>query len=437
MSTDKVPSEGGIDVSGDPHGSKLRVRAVSARTQALIVVSLVVAGAAVVWAVKPQPAGKAADMDTAISSQSKRTRGLFYPSAAQWATLTVEPVEQRVFRSEHVTEGKIAVDEDRSTPIFSPYAGRVTKLFVKPGDVVTVGQTLFTVEATDMVQAQNDFITASTALNKAHSTLNLAQINDKRQRLLYEGKAVPLKEVQQAQGTLDAAENDVRSAEVALEAARNRLRILGKTDAEITEFQTKGTINPATAINAPIAGTIVQRKVGPGQYVGSGASDPVFVIGDLSTVWVAAYIRETEAPLVHVGQPIYFTVLAYPDRPFPATISYVATALDPTTRRLLVRASVDNAAGLLKPEMFASVKILTGEGEKAVAVPRDAIIHEGESARVWVTRENDTSIELRQVKLGLANGSVVEVLEGLGPSDRVITKGTLFIDRVVAAATGS
>ena len=285
--------------------------------QALIVVSLVVAGAAVVWAVKPQPTGKAADMDTAISSQSKRTRGLFYPTAAQWATLTVEPCQQKTFRSEYVTEGKIAVDEDRSTPIFSPYAGRVTKLFVKPGDVVTQGQTLFTVEATDMVQAQNDFITASTALNKARSTLNLAQINDKRQRLLYEGKAVPLKEVQQAQGTLDAAENDVRSADVALEASRNRLRILGKTDQEITEFQTKGTINPATPIYAPIGGTIVQRKVGPGQYVGSGASDPVFVIGDLSTVWVVAYIRETEAPMVRIGQPIYFTVLAYPDRSVP------------------------------------------------------------------------------------------------------------------------
>ena len=361
-------------MSSAPHHSEVRVRALSARMQALIVVSLVVAGAAVVWAVKPQPTGKAADMDTAISSQSKRTRGLFYPSAAQWATLTVEPCQQKTFRSEYVTEGKIAVDEDRSTPIFSPYAGRVTKLFVKPGDVVTQGQTLFTVEATDMVQAQNDFISASTALNKARSTLNLAQINDKRQRLLYEGKAVPLKEVQQAQGTLDAAENDVRSADVALEASRNRLRILGKTDQEITEFQTKGTINPATPIYAPIGGTIVQRKVGPGQYVGSGASDPVFVIGDLSTVWVAAYIRETEAPMVRIGQPIYFTVLAYPDRSFPAKISYVATALDPVTRRLLVRASVDNSAGVLKPEMFASVKILTGEGETAIAVPRDAIM---------------------------------------------------------------
>jgi cobalt-zinc-cadmium efflux system membrane fusion protein len=424
-------------VATDSHRSEVRVRGLSARIQALIVAALVVAGAAVVWAVKPQPTGKAAEMDTAISSQSKRTRGLFYPSAAQWATLTVEPCQQKTFRSEYVTEGKIAVDEDRSTPIFSPYAGRVTKLFVKPGDVVTQGQTLFTVEATDMVQAQNDFISASTALNKARSTLNLAQINDKRQRLLYEGKAVPLKEVQQAQGTLDAAENDVRSADVALEASRNRLRILGKTDQEITEFQTKGTINPATPIYAPIGGTIVQRKVGPGQYVGSGASDPVFVIGDLSTVWVVAYIRETEAPMVRIGQPIYFTVLAYPDRSFPAKISYVATALDPVTRRLLVRASVDNSAGVLKPEMFASVKILTGEGETAIAVPRDAIIHEGERARVWVARDHDTAIELRQIKVGLTNGTMVEVLDGLAPSDRVITRGSLFIDRVAAAATGS
>src|SRR5262249_56405870 len=97
-------------------------------------------------------------------------------------------------------------------------------------------------------------------------------------------------------------------------------------------------------------------------------------------------------PIVHVGQQIYFTVLAYPDRSFPATISYVAAALDPTTRRLLVRATVDNAAGLLKPEMFASVKILTGESGKAVAVPRDAIIYEREAARVWASREKDNEM---------------------------------------------
>jgi cobalt-zinc-cadmium efflux system membrane fusion protein len=99
--------------------------------------------------------------------------------------------------------------------------------------------------------------------------------------------------------------------------------------------------------------------------------------------------------------------------------------------------AIERACQAIEDAAPVRVAILTGEGEKAVAVPRDAIIHEGESARVWVTRENDTSIELRQVKLGMANGSMVEVVEGLGPSDRVITKGSLFIDRVVAAATGS
>ena len=397
----------------------------------MLVVLVAIAGA-LIWLTAERPDRRADIRPSEFSNQAKG--GVFYPTPAQWATLTVEPVQQRVFQSEHVTEGKIAVDEDRSTPIFSPYAGRVLKLFVKPGDTVTVGQPLFTVQAADMVQAQNDFISAATALNKARSAQNLAQIIDKRQRLLYEGKAVPLKEVQNARAALDAAENDVRSAEVALEATRNRLRILGKTDQEITDFQEKGTIDPATLITAPIAGTIVQRKVGPGQYVGSGSADPVFIIGDLSTVWVVAFIRETEAPIVHVGQQIYFTVLAYPDRSFPATISYVAAALDPTTRRLLVRATVNNDAGLLKPEMFASVKILTGESDKAVAVPRDAIIYEGEAARVWVVRDkdNDKAIELRRIKVGLTNGSLVEVLKGLAPGDRVVTKGSLFIDRVAA-----
>ncbi len=423
-------------MSSDLNRPQSRARALPARVQVLVVAVLVFAAGAGVWVAKSRTNSDVRDPDRAALSPSKKGAGVFYPTAAQWATLTVEPVQQRVFRAEHVTEGKIAVDEDRSTPIFSPYAGRVLKLFVKPGDTVTVGQPLFTVQAADMVQAQNDFISAATALNKARSAQNLAEIIDKRQRLLYEGKAVPLKEVQNARAALDAAENDVRSADVALEAARNRLRILGKTDQEITDFQEKGTIDPSTLITAPIAGTIVQRKVGPGQYVGSGQSDPVFIIGDLSTVWIVAYIRETEAPLVHVGQPIYFTVLAYPDRAFPASISYVAAALDPTTRRLLVRATVNNAEGLFKPEMFASVKILTGEGDNAVAVPRDAIIYEGDTARVWVVREKDDekAIELRRIKVGLTNGNLVEALKGLGPGDRVVTKGSLFIDRVASSA---
>ena len=109
-----------------------------------------------------------------VSSQSRKNPTRYVTTPAEWASLTVEPVSARAFRAEHVTEGKIAVDEDRSTPVFSPYAGRVTRLLAKPGDSVRAGQPLFTLEAADNVGAQNDFITAITSLNKAKSQLDLA-----------------------------------------------------------------------------------------------------------------------------------------------------------------------------------------------------------------------------------------------------------------------
>src|SRR6266699_3338500 len=146
-----------------------------------------------------------------VSSQSRRGLQRYTPTPAEWASLTIQPVAERAFRAEHVTEGKIAVDEDRSTPVFSPYAGRVTKLLAKPGDTVKSGQPLFIIEAADTVQAQNDFVAAVTGLNKAKSQLELAQIQDKRAKDLFEGKAVPLKDYQQSQATLLQALNDQRT----------------------------------------------------------------------------------------------------------------------------------------------------------------------------------------------------------------------------------
>ena len=115
-----------------------------------------------------------------VSSQSRKGLQRYTPTPAEWASLTIEPVTERSFRAETLTEGKVAVDEDRSTPVFSPYAGRVTKLMVRPGDSVTQGQPLFVIEAADTVQAQNDFITAMTGLNKAKSALDLARIQDRK-----------------------------------------------------------------------------------------------------------------------------------------------------------------------------------------------------------------------------------------------------------------
>ncbi|MBR0694658.1 efflux RND transporter periplasmic adaptor subunit [Bradyrhizobium lablabi] len=368
-----------------------------------------------------------------VSSQSRKGLSRYTPTAAEWASLSLQPVTERAFRAELVTEGKIGIDEDRATPVFSPYTGRVTRLLVRPGDKVEKGQALFVIEAADTVQAQNDYIAAMTGLNKAQSALELAQIQEKRAKDLSEGKAIPLKDYQQASATLIQAQNDARSAQTLLEAAQNKLRILGFGDDDVATLRQKGRLNPETTVFAPIGGTVVQRKAGPGQYVSTGASDPVYVIGDLSTVWLIAYVRESDAANVAVGQEVSFSVMALPGKVLPARINYVAAAIDPATRRLQVRATIDNKDYRLKPEMFTNVTLYSPSDHAAVGVPKQALIYEGDQVRVWVARD-DKTIELRVIKPGLTNGDLVEVVGNLKPGEQIVTKGSLFIDR---AASGT
>ncbi|MCA1400855.1 efflux RND transporter periplasmic adaptor subunit [Bradyrhizobium sp. BRP56] len=369
-----------------------------------------------------------------VSSQSRKGGARYAPSAAEWASLTFQTVSEHTFRSELVTEGKIGIDEDRSTPVYSPYTGRVTRLMVRPGDAVVKGQPLFVIEAADTVQAQNDYIAAMTGLNKAQSALDLAQIQEKRAKDLSEGKAIPLKDYQQAQTALVQAQNDARSAQTLLEAAQNKLHILGFGDDDITTLRQKGRLNPETTVFAPIGGTVVQRKAGPGQYVSTGASDPVYVIGDLSTVWLIAFVRESDADNVAVGQDLTFSVMALPGKTLNARVNYVAAAIDATSRRLLVRATIDNVDKRLKPEMFANVTLYSKGDHPAVGVPKQALIYEGDQVRLWVARADDKTIELRQIKPGLINGDLVEVAGNLKPGEQIVTKGSLFIDR---AASGT
>ncbi|SDN14927.1 membrane fusion protein, cobalt-zinc-cadmium efflux system [Afipia sp. GAS231] len=400
------------------------------RRLAIVLTTTALLGGAVVVAVRTfVPHAKS----TEAAHPAKVELPRYVPTAAEWASLTIQPVSEQAFRAERITEGKIAVNEESSTPIFSPYAGRVTKLLVKPSDMVERGQPLFVIEATDTVQGLNDFVAALGALNTARSKLNLAQIVEKRANDLYAGKAVPLKDWQQSQADLTAAQNDLRSAETALEATHNRLRILGRSEDQISAFQQTRQMSADTPIYSPIGGTVIQRKVGPGQFISSGATDPVFIVGDLSTVWLTAFVRESEASGVAVGQDILFSLLALPGSQFKARVDYVAAAIDPATRRLLVRATIDNKDGLFKPEMFANVTIYAGGDHPSVGVPKQALIYEGDRVRLWVAHD-DKSIELRQIETGLINGDLVEVRANLKAGEKIVTRGSLFIDR---AASGS
>jgi cobalt-zinc-cadmium efflux system membrane fusion protein len=360
--------------------------------------------------------------------------GIFRPTPAQLSGFTIEPVRLVSFRSERIAEGNIVIDDDLTTSVFSPYSGRVARLFARLGDRVLPGAPLFAVEASEFVQAVNDLITAAATLRTARGQLTQATTNEKRAHELYLAKGGALKEWQQSQTDLATAQNAVRAAEIALAAVRNRLRILDKSDSEIAALEAQPTqkLDPLAVVTAPIAGTVTQRRIGLGQYIQSGGDNPVYTIGDLSTLWLVANVREVDAPLMRVGAPVAVRVPAYPERVFDATISWVAPALDPTTHRLPVRAEIANPDGALKPVMFANFSIGTGAAVTAPAVPPGAIVYEGDSARVWVVRDDGT-IAARVVTVGRTEGGMVEISEGLSPGDRVVTRGTLFIDRAGGA----
>jgi cobalt-zinc-cadmium efflux system membrane fusion protein len=389
--------------------------------------------AAIIAAGLPPGGGRAA-----APQPAKAEPGTFRPSEAQLAALKIEPVETRTFRPEQITEGNIAIDDELNTPVFSPYSGHVLRLIAKLGDDVERGAPLFAIEATEFVQAANTLITAVAAFKTARSQLTQAEINERRTHELYLAKGGALKDWQQSQTDLAAAQNTLRSADIALAAARNQLRILGKSDRDIAALEAQPTqkLDPVAIVTAPRNGTVTQRQVGLGQYIqafSSGASTPVFTVGDLSTVWLIANVREADAGSMRIGQPLEVRVLAYPDRVVTAKVSWVAPAIDANTHRLQVRADVENADGALKPMMFASFNIITGDPVTAPAVPASAIVYEGDAARVWVARDDGTIVS-RGVETGRTSDGWVEIRRGVAPGEKVVTSGTLFIDR--AGGTG-
>ncbi len=395
----------------------------------LLLVGLL-AGQAVWHAIRSQVASEAVPAQPA-------TDNIFRPTPQQWAGFRIQPAEEKPFRPAQDTDGKIAIDDDLVTPVFSPYSGRVVKLFASAGDTVRQGDPLFAVQASEFVQAQNDLVAAGATLRTTRAQANLAETNEKRQHELYLAHGAALKDWQQAQVDLATAQGNLSSAQIAVSAVRNRLRILGRSDAEIAAIESAPDLlklDPVAQVTAPIGGTVIQRQVGLGETIVSaaaGATNPLFQIGDLSKVWLVANVREEDAPLIHLGDSVEVHVLAFPNRVFTARVTHVAPTIDPTTHRLSVRAELDNPDGALKPEMFASFRIITGPAATTLAVPVGALVYEGSDVHVWVANPADKTIAARDIRLGAVQDGMAQVVDGLKPGEQVVTVGSLFIDRAV------
>jgi membrane fusion protein, heavy metal efflux system len=349
-------------------------------------------------------------------------------TADQMHQLSVVPVETATFRVLRPAIGQIAFNEDASTVVLTPFSGRVTRLITRIGDEVKRGDPLFEIDSPEVVQVQTDLIAAVQAVEKSKSQLALAKRTLDRQSGLLADKATSQREHDQARADYAAAESDTRTVEGTLAASRNRLRVLvGRSDAEVARVERDRLINPLITINAPIDGTVIARKIGPGQYVRSDSGEPLYSLADLSTMWLKANVPENDIPHVRVGQAIEVKVTALPDRVFKARIVAIGAASDSSTRRIVVRSEIDNADRALRSEMFATFKIVTGAGEPTPSVPVEAVIWEGEMPVVWIERE-PMLFERRRVRAGLEQEGKLQVLAGLKAGDKVVGRGAIFVD---------
>jgi membrane fusion protein, heavy metal efflux system len=339
----------------------------------------------------------------------------------QLGSVKVEPASEREFAIEKESVGSIDFNQEMTVQVFTPYQGRIVGLFAKVGDDVQKGQTLFTIDSPDLLQAESTLIAAAGVLE--FTTRNLARLRE-----LYKTRAVSQKDMEQAA-------SDQQTAEGALRAARDAVRLFGKSDAEIDRIIAERKADPILVVPSPIAGRVTARNAAPGLFVQPGNPPAPYLVADISTMWMLANVPENDSPAFRVGQEVKVKVSAFPERTFEGRISTIGSMVDPFTRRVLIRSEVQNPRDELRSGMFATFVIRTGTPVRSVAVPLDGVVREGDGTMtVWVTADRRRFTK-RTVKVGLQQDGYRQILEGVQPGELVATEGALFLSNALATAS--
>src|SRR5262249_28994779 len=287
-------------------------------------------------------------------------------SDSQLSSVKVEPVGEREFPIEKQAFGNIDFNQEMTMQIFAPYPGRIIGLFARVGDQVQTGQTLLTIDSPDLLQAESSLIAAAGVLQ--FTTRHLARLKD-----LYTTHAISQKELEQAASDQQTAEGNLR-------AARDAVRIFGKTDAEIDRIIRERMADPTLVVTSPITGRITARNAAPGLFVQPSNALAPFSISDLSTMWMVANVAQTDSPAIRVGQEVKVKVSAFPERTFEGRITSVDAMVDPNTRRVSVRSEINDPQHELRAGMFANFVIRTGDPVHSVAVPLTGVVREIDGA---------------------------------------------------------
>jgi membrane fusion protein, heavy metal efflux system len=342
-------------------------------------------------------------------------------SDSQLVSVKVAAVEERDFPVEKEAVGNIDFNEDMSVQVFAPYQGRIIGLFAEVGDDVKKGQTLFTIDSADLLQAESTLIAAAGVLDL--DTKNLERLRD-----LYTTRAVSQHDVEQAT-------SDQQTADGNLKAARDAVRIFGKTDADIDRIISQRSADPTLVVPSPIDGRITARSAAPGLFVQPGNTPAPYTVADIDTMWMLANVAEADSPAFKVGQQVQVRLDAFPGRTFDGKVTTIGATVDPNTRRVLVRSEIKDPQHELRSGMFANFVIVVGAPMRSPAIPVDGVVREGDGTMTaWVTADRRRFIQ-RTIKIGEQRDGYRQIREGVQAGELVATEGALFLSNELATAS--
>ncbi len=339
-------------------------------------------------------------------------------SESQVATLKITETSTREFPQEKQAVGSIDFNQNRLVAVFTPYQGRIISATLNVGDAVEKDQVLFTIDSPDLLAAESTLISAAGALVLQSRTLG-------RTKALVKIGGI-------SQQAVDQSTSDQQSAEGTLRAARDAVRIFGKSSEEIDKIVADRLADPRLVVKSPLAGYVTARAAVPGQLVQPGVAPAPYVVADTTTMWMVANVAESDAPALRVGQDVKASVAGFPGRVFEGRITVLGPSVDPTTRRQFVRSEIVDPDHLLRAGMFANFVIRTGDPISSAAAPESAIVREGDGTMTcWVTTDR-RRFTRRTVAIGQRRAGFVQIVSGLAPNELVVADGAVFLSNQAA-----
>jgi cobalt-zinc-cadmium efflux system membrane fusion protein len=356
----------------------------------------------------PQEAGAKSN-----TSPSEATLDL---SPSQLNSIKIEPVGSYLFPVEKEAVGNIDYDEDLSVQVFPAYQGTIIQALGELSAEVQKEQPLYTIRSPDLIQAESTLIGAAATFVLTNKELARVQ------------GLGGIAEREKEQAT-----SDQQTAEGALKAARDAVRVFGKTDAEIDQMIASRKIDPALVVRSPIPGKITSKNAQPGFWVQPGNLPAPYSVADVSIKWMLANVMESEIPLFHLGQPVQVRVISYPDRVFKGKVSKIYETVDPNTHRVTIRSEIADPNDELHSGMLANFVIRVHDPVEATALPANGVVREPDGTMTaWVTTDRHRFVQ-RIIKTGLRKDDRVQILDGLQRGELVVADGAVFLSNMLQA----